>query len=99
MKLAAIAASAALFGIMSIGPSTAAPASGSALKHTGVQDKQIVDVEYKKHRRHYRKGNRYGRNYSNRDRGGPPGWRRYAGRPSGWQTRGCLAVGPVWFCP
>ena len=29
----------------------------------------------------------------------PGGWRRYGARPWDWQTRGCVLVGPVWFCP
>ena len=38
------------------------------------------------HSRGYRYGNRY--------------WgHRYSYRPSGWQTLGCVAVGPVWYCP
>ncbi|MFD2184571.1 hypothetical protein [Rhodoplanes azumiensis] len=32
-------------------------------------------------------------------RGPPPGWRRYDGRPSGWRNRGCIQIGPVWYCP
>ena len=27
------------------------------------------------------------------------GWNRYSRRPSRWQNRGCVAVGPIWFCP
>lgn len=59
----------------------------------------IVDVQYKKH--HYKKGppkkHRWvaGRRY---DRS-PPGWRRHAKRPPDWSRRGCVIVGPVWFCP
>lgn len=25
-------------------------------------------------------------------------WHRYDSRPYGWRNRGCVAVGPVWFC-
>jgi hypothetical protein len=32
--------------------------------------------------------------------GAPPyGWRRYGARPYDWRTRGCIVVGPIWFCP
>jgi hypothetical protein len=34
-----------------------------------------------------------------RDRNGPPGWRRYSSRPHDWQRRGCISIGPIWFCP
>ena len=29
----------------------------------------------------------------------PKGWRRHGKRPTDWQRRGCVIVGPVWFCP
>lgn len=29
----------------------------------------------------------------------PGGWHRFDRRPSGWKTRGCILVGPIWFCP
>jgi len=40
---------------------------------------------------HYRPGGRY--------RTAPHGWHRYHARPRDWRTRGCVIVGPVWFCP
>ena len=27
------------------------------------------------------------------------GWHRYGARPWNWRARGCVIVGPVWFCP
>jgi hypothetical protein len=42
-------------------------------------------------RRHYRAGRRYNR--------APRGWHRYRSRPGHWRSRGCIIVGPVWFCP
>jgi hypothetical protein len=44
-------------------------------------------------RNYYRGG--YGRNYYR----APKGWRSYSYRPFGWQRRGCIIVGPVWYCP
>jgi hypothetical protein len=29
----------------------------------------------------------------------PYGYRRYGARPYDWRTRGCIVVGPIWFCP
>jgi hypothetical protein len=43
-----------------------------------------------KHRR-YRAGGRYDR--------APGNWHRYDRRPGDWQRRGCIIVGPVWWCP
>lgn len=40
---------------------------------------------------HYRPGYKY--------RTAPHGWHRYSRRPGDWRTRGCIIVGPVWFCP
>jgi hypothetical protein len=39
----------------------------------------------------------HGRDY--RDRHPPPGWRRYHSRPGDWRRRGCMLIGPVWYCP
>ena len=29
----------------------------------------------------------------------PNGWHRYDRRPGDWNRRGCILVGPIWFCP
>ena len=29
----------------------------------------------------------------------PYGWHRYGARPYDWRERGCIVVGPIWFCP
>jgi hypothetical protein len=42
-------------------------------------------------RRRYRAGHRYHE--------APRHWRRYHSRPRDWNTRGCIIVGPLWFCP
>jgi hypothetical protein len=39
----------------------------------------------------YRAGHRY--------RSAPRGWHRHHRRPADWRVRGCILVGPVWFCP
>ncbi len=100
MKIAAIALSAALLGVLSISPASAAPLS-PAIKHATAQDGGVVQVQYtykgkrNTYKKGYRKGYRTGRHY----RHAPPGWRRYSSRPYGWHTRGCIAIGPVWYCP
>jgi Ni/Co efflux regulator RcnB len=40
---------------------------------------------------HYRPGHHY--------HAAPHGWHRYHYRPRDWRTRGCIVVGPLWFCP
>ncbi|MCB1549608.1 MAG: hypothetical protein KDJ41_17540 [Hyphomicrobiaceae bacterium] len=43
------------------------------------------------HRHRYVPGRRYD--------APPPRWRRYHMRPRDWRRRGCIIVGPLWFCP
>ncbi len=53
-----------------------------------------------KHPRYY--GHRYDRDryyHHHHYRRPPPGWRRYSYQPYGWGRRGCIAIGPVWYCP
>ena len=42
-------------------------------------------------RPHYVPGHRY--------HDAPRGWHRYSRRPHDWNRRGCILVGPLWFCP
>jgi hypothetical protein len=44
--------------------------------------------------RYRRYDNRWDRGY----RSPPRGYRRYSSRPRDWQRRGCILIGPVWFC-
>ncbi|XSG83473.1 MAG: hypothetical protein ACPW61_06755 [Methyloligella sp. ZOD6] len=55
--------------------------------HRRYHDRHYWDrhAEYHHHHHHYRRP--------------PPGWYRYSYRPYGWENRGCMAVGPVWYCP
>jgi hypothetical protein len=65
----------------------------------------IVDVGYNKG--HYNKGyykhhnyNYAHKNYRGRYHYANRYWgHRYYVRPYNWQTIGCIAVGPVWYCP
>lgn len=59
---------------------------------TEVQAKRKGDARPRRHsKRRYVPGRRY--------RTAPPGYRRYSTRPYDWQRRGCIIVGPLWFCP
>lgn len=100
MKIAAYALSAALLGMMSLTPASAASVVPSQAG-VAVQSEGVVLAQYsprkkyygKKHygKHNYRPGGRYSK--------APRGWKRHYKRPSYWQTRGCVIVGPVWFCP
>lgn len=94
MMKVALAASALL--IAGIGTATAASVPQSGISATT----PVVEVQHRRdhHRAHRRgppprwvAGRRYDRS--------PPGWRRHGKRPHDWRRRGCVVVGPVWFCP
>ena len=98
MKIAAFV-SALLVGGFLVAPAVAAPgapASGMA------DNRSVVQVQYRYDRGryvrvpsprhyHYVPGRRYA--------APPRGWHRYKSRPRDWNRRGCVIVGPVWFCP
>jgi len=89
---------AAIASLIAITPASAmAPTqAGTQLKPLNVSD--LVNVaSRKRYKRHSHPKWRYvpGRRYSH----APRGWRRYHRRPYFWRTRGCIIVGPVWFCP
>lgn len=98
MKIAAYALSAALLGLMSATPASALPSKAG----TAVQNDGIVLVQHRHHQKKYH-GKKHHHNHKYRPGGryskAPPGWKRHYKRPSYWQTRGCVVVGPVWFCP
>jgi hypothetical protein len=98
LKITAIALSAAFVGLLSITPASAVPSS-AAIKNVAAQDGGVVHAQYKYKRKGYRKGHHKGYRAGRHYRHAPSGWRRYSSRPYGWQTRGCVVVGPVWFCP
>jgi hypothetical protein len=82
----------------------ASPASPASAAATVAADRgQILEVQHRRStsERHARSRDRYhGRYHPGRRYGtAPRGWHRYAARPYNWQTRGCILVGPVWFCP
>jgi len=69
----------------------------------GVATSDLVQVKkhWKGDNRRWNKNKHWrGKSYSRHYRHHPPrGWNRYSSRPWGWQRRGCIIVGPVWYCP
>jgi Ni/Co efflux regulator RcnB len=108
IKLAALVA---LTIAVSGGPSSAmpiAPISSAEAISTAVQakvEKRRVIRKNAERRRHYdRRGHHFtprrhyrGPRYHYRHQ--PRGWRRYHYRPRNWRARGCIVIGPIWFCP
>jgi Ni/Co efflux regulator RcnB len=61
-------------------------------REDGQRNRGRADDPYRgRHTPDFRPGRRYDR--------APPNWRRYQYRPRDWRTRGCVIVGPIWFCP
>lgn len=108
MKITAFALSAALLGLATITPANAmapsavghatAKADGVTLVAQKVVKKRVIrnrnGVVTKKvvHKHSYRAGGRY--------KHAPRGWKhQYRSRPGDWSSRGCVTVGPIWWCP
>jgi hypothetical protein len=71
---------------------TAERATMNRLDPNRITNPRVQRHDYAGRRYHWRSGDdRRWRHYG--------GWNRYHSRPSRWQTRGCVAIGPVWFCP
>ena len=98
MKTIYLAAALLISGAVISTASAAPVAPMSGLTHQA----PVIDVQYRHRdnhntRRHVRPAPRYraGHRYSS----APRGWHRYSRRPGDWNRRGCVMVGPVWFCP
>ena len=83
-------------------PATQTVPTTQTLQHN-LGASNLVEVQrYTWRDRRFRRGHdarRYAYRPGYRYRSAPSHWQRYAYRPYGWQTRGCITVGPVWFCP
>jgi hypothetical protein len=94
--------------ILSLALVSSAWASPAPLATQQVTSADIVDVGYKGDKKYYKNKNwkygnkhRYNKHkYANHYWHGGRYWgHRYNYRPYGWQTLGCVAVGPIWYCP
>ena len=67
---------------------------------SGAAPSDIVKVHKGGHDKgnHWRKRDRWNNHYSVRNHDRYRGWNRYSYRPYGWRNRGCVNVGPVWYC-
>ena len=113
MKAIYIVAALAL-SVFSFTPASAAPAAPAARFSASAVPSPVLQVQfipyydsrgYRDHRRH-----RYDRRYyddrrhrpryvpGHRYKSAPHGWHRYDRRPRDWRYRGCIMVGPFWFC-
>jgi hypothetical protein len=100
MMMTKVFVPAALLAGLCVVPANAAPAP-APLPSIAAAD--VVQVQrrpddysgrrggYDRDRSHFRPGHRYDR--------APSNWHRYHSRPRDWRRRGCVIVGPIWFCP
>jgi hypothetical protein len=96
--LKTLAAAALVLGFAST--AHAAPLANKALGAEAGQNSNIVQVQQRRHMKQRNWNHRRGHwRHGQVRRGPPPGWRRYSTRPWNYQTRGCMMIGPVWFCP
>ncbi len=110
-RLIAPAALAAALFAFSPAPATAATPASPAMGLMQAIDTNIIEAQARPnrnraapnrarpHRAH--PGPRYRHRYTpgGRYSSAPRGWRQYRARPGDWRTRGCIMVGPIWFCP
>jgi len=96
MKALSLAAAAII--LATITSASAAPTAVSKSQLATSSVSSIVQIQHRRHaapphaqHRRYVPGRRYG--------SAPRGWHRHGARPGDWQRRGCVMVGPVWFCP
>jgi hypothetical protein len=100
MKMMKYLAPALFLSFFAMTPALALPASPVSGADT-VTASEIIQVRdrghhhARPHARHHRPAYRPGGRYST----APRGYRRYGARPHDWQSRRCVMVGPVWFCP
>lgn len=88
--------------LLAFAPSLAIAAATPGLQAKPVGEAGIVKVQGRDdvrrreiRRRSFNRGYRAGSRHAH----APRGWRRYDRRPGDWRTRGCVIVGPLWFCP
>ena len=92
----------AIVSILAATSASAGPAASSLLQLKSVMPADTVQVEDRDGIRDRRSAYRQGRdhNYTAGQRydRAPSHYRRHAYRPHNWQSRGCILVGPLWYC-
>lgn len=88
--------------LLAFSPSVASAAAAPGFAARPAADAGIVNVRSRDRvrRRHIRRRS-FNRGYraGSRHSRAPRGWHRHNRRPWDWRTRGCVIVGPLWFCP
>jgi Ni/Co efflux regulator RcnB len=93
---------AAIVSILAATSASAGPAASSLLQLKTVMPAYTMQAQDRDGNRERRGAHRQGRDHNytagpRYDRA-PSHYRRHAYRPHDWQSRGCILVGPAWFC-
>jgi hypothetical protein len=67
---------------------------GKGKSHKGHSHNKGNSHHYNNNHHHHHYGDYHRYNYHGRYWG-----HRYSYRPNNWQTLGCIAAGPIWYCP
>jgi hypothetical protein len=83
-------------GLFAATTASAAPINPAAASGQGLTASTVEQAQYKRgwnKRPGWQKHRGSRRDHARRH------WRRYHARPSNWQSRGCIVIGPIWYCP
>ena len=93
---------AAIISILAATPTLAMPGTSSLLQLKTVMPAATVQVDDREWNRERRRAHRKGRDHSytpgRRYDRAPSHYHRHVYRPRDWERRGCILVGPMWFC-
>ncbi len=87
--------------VLAVGSTVSASAAVVPKTTVSMEPPAVVEVQNRRDRNRFDRGRNRGPQWvpGRRYDRPPPRWRRYGARPGDWRRRGCVTVGPVWFCP
>lgn len=91
----ALAAAAGL-GLFAATAAMAAPVTPAASVGQNLQQSAVEHVQFK---RDWKKRPNWRKHRGDRHDHARRHWKRYHARPRDWRARGCLVIGPIWYCP
>jgi Ni/Co efflux regulator RcnB len=93
---------ATIVSILAATSASAGPVASSLLQLKSIMPADTMQAVDRDGNRERRRAHRQGRHQSytpgQRYDRAPSHYRRHAHRPHNWQSRGCILVGPIWYC-
>lgn len=91
----------ALAAAVALGAVVATSASAAPMNSAASATQQLTQssVEKAQYKRNWKKRQRAHRGWHRHRSSRYRHWRRYHSRPYDWRTRGCVVIGPIWYCP